>query len=225
MAFDDPTMQTAERGILKTADDPAKIATAERRKPRWKWLKRIFLGIIIFALGSWVTGALLLRRWTAKPPPIPANAPILKLKTVEHDGKVWLGQSWVGRREGLLTVYLKGDPFELGYANGVLLQSQIHTLEDEFIKMIHGYVPNEWALNALKWYVIYRNRHLSDYVAADYRMEIFGSTVGCSDPHPEIGPYYNRILNYHAAHDVSYMMIDNPLVSRAGCTSFGAWGA
>jgi hypothetical protein len=32
------------------------------------------------------------------------------------------------------------------------------------------------------------------------------------------------MLNYHAAHDVSYMMIDNPLVSRAGCTAFGAWG-
>jgi hypothetical protein len=91
--------------------------------------------------------------------------------------------------------------------------------------MVHGYVPNQWAVSALKWYVIYRNRHLTDYIPADYRMEIFGSTVGCPDTHPEIGPYYNRLLNYHAAHDVSYMMIDNPLVSRAGCTSFGAWGS
>jgi len=49
-------------------------------------------------------------------------------------------------------------------------------------------------------------------------------TLGCGDAHPEEGPYYNRLLNYHAAHDVSYMMIDNPLVSRAGCTAFGAWG-
>ena len=113
----------------------------------------------------------------------------------------------------------------MGYASGVLLQPQIHTLEDEFIKMIHGYVPNELSLSVLKWYVIYRNRHLSDYIPADYRMEIFGGTVGCPDPHPELGPYYNRLLNYHAAHDVSYMMIDNPLVSRAGCTSFGAWGS
>ena len=91
--------------------------------------------------------------------------------------------------------------------------------------MVQGYVPNECALSVLKWYVIYRNRHLTDYIPADYRMEIFGATMGCPDSHPEIGPYYNRVLNYHAAHDVSYMMIDNPLVSRAGCTSFGAWGA
>src|SRR6266481_6920407 len=224
MALDDPGTQIAERGALKTADEPSQIGAISRGKPR-KWPRRIALGTVMFALVAWLGGALLLRIWTATPPPIPANASILALKTNQHDGKVWLGQSWVGRRDGLLTVYLKGSPFDLGYASGVLLQPQIHTLENEFIKMVHGYVPNEWTLNVLKWYVIYRNRHLSDYIPADYRMEIFGSTVGCPDGHPEIGPYYNRILNYHAAHDVSYMMIDNPLVSRAGCTSFGAWGS
>jgi isopenicillin-N N-acyltransferase-like protein len=223
MALEDPTLQTSDRGGLQIAPEP-KVATPARARTLRKWLKRILLGTILFAPTAWVVGALLLRSWTAEPPELPANASILQLKTQEHDGKVWLGQSWVGRREGLLTVYLKGSPFELGYANGVLLQPQIHTLENEFIKMVQGYVPNEWALTALKWYVIYRNRHLTDYIAADYRMEIFGATVGCPDTHPEIGPYYNRVLNYHAAHDVSYMMIDNPLVSRAGCTAFGAWG-
>jgi hypothetical protein len=217
-------MQIADRGEVKAADEPSKIATKDRGGAKWKWLKWIFSGTVIVALIAWLSGVFLLRSWTAKPPPIPLNVSILQSKTQEHDGKVWLGQSWVGHREGLLTVYLKGGPFELGYANGVLLQPQMHTLENEFIKMVHGYVPNEWTLNVLKWYVIYRNRHLSDYIPADHRMEIFGSTVGCPDTHPEIGPYYNRVLNYHAAHDVSYMMIDNPLVSRAGCTSFGAWG-
>src|SRR3954468_12767725 len=211
MIFDDPTVPATERGVEKSADARAVATSPQRPKRRWKWLKRIGLGSIVFALSGWVTGALLLRSWTAKPPSIPANAPILQLKSQERDGRVWLGQSWVGHREGLLTVYLKGDPFELGYAAGVLLQPQIHTLENEFIKMIHGYVPNEWTLTALKWYVIYRNRNLTDYVPPEYRMEIFGTTVGCPDNHPEIGPYYNRILNYHAAHDVSYMMIDNPL--------------
>src|SRR6267378_3026979 len=224
MAFDRPRIQTADRAAMKTADLPVAVAGTKRGRSRWKWPKRIFAGSVVFALTGWSLGALLLRSWTASTPPLPANASILQLKTQEHEGKVWLGQSWVGHREGLLTVYLKGGPFELGYADGVLLQPQIHTLENEFIKMVHGYVPNEWTLNVLKWYVIYRNRHLTDYISADYRMEIFGSTVGCPDIHPEIGPYYNRLLNYHAAHDVSYMMIDNPLVSRAGCTSFGAWG-
>jgi isopenicillin-N N-acyltransferase like protein len=223
MALDDSVTQLAEPGVLKTADEPSQAGTKRRSKP-WKWPKRIALGTVLFGLVAWLGGALLLRNWTATPPPIPANASILALKTNQYDGKLWLGQSWVGRRDGLLTVYLKGAPFDLGYSSGVLLQPQIHTLENEFIKMVHGYVPNEWTLNVLKWYVIYRNRHLTDYIPAEYRMEILGATVGCPDAHPEIGAYYNRILNYHAAHDVSYMMIDNPLVSRAGCTSFGAWG-
>lgn len=112
----------------------------------------------------------------------------------------------------------------MGYASGVLLQEPIHTLEDEFLQMIHGYVPEDWKLSLIKSYVIYRNRHLTEHVPADYRMEIFGGTVGCPDLHPELGPYYNRLLNYHAAHDVSYLLIDNPLITRAGCTAFGAWG-
>jgi isopenicillin-N N-acyltransferase-like protein len=224
MIFDEPTVPASDQSVPESADDSV-VRAPQHPKPKWKWLKRIALGVIFLALGGWLTGALLLRSWTAKTPPIPANAPILQLKTQERDGRVWLGQSWTGRRDGLLTVYLKGDPFDLGYADGVLLQPQIHTLENEFMKMIHGYVPNEWTLTALKWYVIYRNRNLSDYVPPEYRMEIFGATIGCPDIHPDLGPYYNRVLNYHAAHDVSYMMIDNPLVSRAGCTSFGAWGS
>jgi tetratricopeptide (TPR) repeat protein len=100
----------------------------------------------------------------------------------------------------------------------------MHTLENEFLKMIQGYVPQHWLMETLKYYVIYRNRNLSAYVPLDYRLEIYGTTLGCADIHPEEGSFYNRLLNYHAAHDVSYMMIDNPLISRAGCTAFGAWG-
>jgi hypothetical protein len=175
-------------------------------------------------LVCWTAGAWLLQRWTAKPPPLPEDTTIMRLKPQSRDGRIWLGKSWVGRREGLPVVYLTGSPFELGYAAGVLQQEQIHTLENEFITMLHGYVPSDFTLGLLKRYVIYRNRHLSDFIPLDYRLEIYGSTLGSPDMHPEQGAYYNRVLNYHAAHDVSYMMIDNPLVSKAGCTAFGAWG-
>jgi hypothetical protein len=127
-------------------------------------------------------------------------------------------------REGLLVVHLQGSPLEMGYAHGLLLRGQMHTLENEFLQMIQGYVPRHWVMEALKDYVIFRNRHLSDFVPLNYRMEIYGTTLGCTDIHPEEGSFYNRLLNYHAAHDVSYMMIDNPLVARAGCTAFAAWG-
>jgi len=126
-----------------------------------------------------------------------------------------LGNSWTSRRDGLTVVFLKGSPFEIGYAHGVLLEQQMHTLEKEFMTMIDEYVPRRWAVKVLKSYVIYRNRHLADYIPLNNRLEIYGATLGCSDSHPEEGSFYNRMLNYHAAHDVSYMLIDNPLVSRA----------
>ncbi len=189
-----------------------------------KWLKRGLLGAAVLGLAGALTASCLLRHWTAKPPPLPANTAIMGLQSDSRDGKVWLGKSWVGRRDGLLVMSLKGSPFEMGFANGRLLQTQMHTLENDFLKMIQGYVPQHWVMETLKYYVIYRNRHLSEQIPLNYRMEIYGTTLGCQDIHPEEGSFYNRLLNYHAAHDVSYMMIDNPLISRGGCTSFGAWG-
>ncbi len=180
--------------------------------------------VVVLALTGWLAAVLIVRHSIAQAPPLPADVSILKLKPETRDGKTWLGKSWVGQREGLTVIYLKGSPFEMGYADGVLMQDKMHTLENEFLKMIQGYVPQHWVMELLKNYVIYRNRHLSDFVPEAYRLEIFATTLGCPDIHPEEGPFYNRLLNYHAAHDVSYMMIDNPLVARAGCTAFGAWG-
>jgi hypothetical protein len=189
------------------------------------WLKRIFLGAIFLVLMGWLAIALILQHCIAKPPLLPADISILSLKPEARDGKIWLGKSWVGEREGLTVIYLKGSPFEIGYADGVLMQATMHTLENQFLEMIRGYVPQHWVMEILKNYVIYRNRHLSDFVPLDYRTQIYATTLGCPDIHPEEGNFYNRLLNYHAAHDVSYMMIDNPFISaRAGCTAFGAWG-
>jgi hypothetical protein len=190
-----------------------------------KRLQQIFFSVIFLALIGWLAVVLILHFCIAKPPPLPADISILSLKPEAREGKIWLGKSWVGEREGLTVIYLKGSPFEIGYADGVLMQAKMHTLENQFLEMIRGYVPQHWVMEILKNYVIYRNRHLSDFVPLDYRTEIYATTLGCPDIHPEEGNFYNRLLNYHAAHDVSYMMIDNPFISaRAGCTAFGAWG-
>lgn len=189
-----------------------------------KRFRIIALALGLLACGGWFSGKLLVRSWTQKPPPLPADTSILQASITARGDKTWLGQSWLAEREGLTVIRLKGSPFAMGYASGRLLEKKMHTLEDEFLVMIHGYVPQSWKLHVLKTYVTFRNRHLSRFVPLDYRLQIFGTTRGCPDAHPELGDYYDRLLNYHAAHDISYMMIDNPLVSKAGCTAFGAWG-
>ncbi|MGC9941098.1 MAG: C45 family autoproteolytic acyltransferase/hydrolase [Verrucomicrobiota bacterium] len=189
------------------------------------WFLRLLGCAILVTLLGWLTAVVVVHRSIARPPPLPADVSVLQLKAEVRGGRTWLGQSWTGEREGLSVVYLKGSPLEIGYADGVLMQNKMHTLENEFMRMIQGYVPQHWIMELLKNYVIYRNRNLSDFVPVDYRMEIYGTTLGCPDIHPEEGEFYNRLLNYHAAHDVSYMMIDNPFIrARAGCTAFGAWG-
>jgi hypothetical protein len=65
---------------------------------------------------------------------------------------------------------------------------------------------------------------MTEHITPDLQVEMLGISRGCPDSHPEMGPYYNRILNYHAAQDISYMLMHSPLI-RPGCTAFGAWGA
>src|SRR5262245_60976617 len=188
------------------------------------WLTKI-LFVVPVVLTGLLPNKWLLHMWRAKPPPLPADVPIMRAKPEVRAGKTWLGQSWVTQREGLPVIRLKGSPFEMGFASGKLLEKQMHTLEDDFLAMVRGYAPQAWKMKASRSYIAFRNRRLSDHVALDYRQQIYGTTLGCADIHPELGDYYDRLLNYHAAHDISYMMIDNPLVSKAGCTSFGAWGS
>jgi len=190
----------------------------------FKWLKRLILCAVLLVL-IFLLAVLWMRHVSVvTPPPLPADKTVLALKTETREGKTYLGKSWRTEREGLPVIYLKGSPLEIGFADGTLMEDKMHTLETEFMQMVQGYVPQHWLMEALKNYVLFRNRHLSEFVPDDYRMEIYATTLGCSDIHPEEGDFYRRLLNYHAAHDVSYMMIDNPFISKAGCTAFGVWG-
>jgi tetratricopeptide (TPR) repeat protein len=189
-----------------------------------KWLKRLGIAMAALVVAAWAFHWWVFHHCVAEPPPLPEKVPLFSARPEFRGGRWWLGKSWAGEREGLPVVYLAGSHLEMGYASGVLLSNRVHTLENEFIDMVRGYVPEQWKIDVLHTLVLFRNRNLSDQVPLRFRQQIHGLTLGCPDIHPELGNYYNRFLNYHAAHDVSYMMIDNPLVSKAGCTSFGAWG-
>src|SRR5262249_25380816 len=163
--------------------------------PPMKRLGEILFIAVALVLTGWLPSKWLLRPWRAKPPPLPVDVSIKPATPEVRDGKTWLGQSWVTQRQGLLVVRLKGSAFEMGFASGKLLEKQMHTLEDEFLAMIRGYVPQAWKLKALRSYIAFRNRRLSEHVALEYRQQIYGTTFGCVDIHPELGDYYDRLLN------------------------------
>ena len=193
---------------------------------RRKWLRRLlWLGVGggVLLLILWGTMLALMYRWVAKEPVL-ADQPALVSCTPETRGdRVYLGANWFGRREGLPVLYLTGTPFEMGYANGVLTQKQIHRQEDSVVALLHHVAPYRWIQFSLEFFVTYKNRHITEHITPDLQLEMLGIARGCPDGHPELGPYYNRILNYHGAQDISYMLMNSPLIRR-GCTAFGAWG-
>jgi hypothetical protein len=193
-------------------------------KPR-RWLRRLSwaAGILValLLLASLVMLGLM-HRWVARPPQL-AREPAMLHESVKVQGdRVYLGRNWFERRDGLPVLYLTGTPFEMGYANGVLTEKYIHRQEDAVLDLLHQVAPYQWTQFMLKFLITYKNRHLSDAIPEAYRMEIFGLSRGCPDTHPRVGPFYHRILNYHAAQDISYMLMNSPLI-RGGCTAFGAW--
>lgn len=161
--------------------------------------------------------------WAAKPPVLVDSPAILARTNEMRGGRLCLGRNWLERRDGLPVLYLTGTPFEMGYANGKLTQAMIHRQEATMLELLRQVAPSRYVQFLLKCFVTYKNRHLADHIPAAYRMEMYGMVRGCPDPHPEVGPAFHRVLNYHAAQDISYLMMNSPWL-RGGCTGFAAWG-
>jgi hypothetical protein len=164
----------------------------------------------------------LMWHWVATPPVLAEEPAIIRMTNEVRGGRVWLGRSWLEQRDGLSVIYLTGTPFEIGYADGALTQQTIRRQEDTMLELLHRVAPYRWTQFLLKFFVTYKNRKLQENIPAEYQMEMYGMTRGCPDPHPELGPPFHRVLNYHAAQDISYMLMNSPLL-RGGCTGFAAW--
>ena len=194
---------------------------------RWrKWLRRLLWlagGSVVTLLVLWGAMLALMYHWVAKPPALAEPPAIVSLVPETRGGRVYLGQNWFGRRDNLPVLYLAGTPFEMGYANGVLTQKLIHRQEDSVVALVNHAAPWRWLQFMLEFFVTCKNRRMAANITPDLQMEMLGIARGCPDAHPEMGPYYNRILNYHGAQDISYMLMNSPLLRR-GCTAFGAWG-
>ncbi|MHC4134262.1 MAG: C45 family autoproteolytic acyltransferase/hydrolase [Planctomycetota bacterium] len=188
------------------------------KKRRWlKWPVRIgcTLLLLLAAFLTWVFLACI-----ADPPELDYEPAILAVGAPVADGeRVRLGKCWFLERKGRSLLYLEGDPYSIGYANAHLTAKLLAIQERHFVQTVKGFFSNRLELFAVGVAVLVNNRNLPDYVPREYAEEILGIAEGCPDPYPEYGPRYHRILNYHAAHDISHWVHDKPVV---GCTAFAA---
>ena len=154
--------------------------------------------------------------------PVATGASAAADKVVEPDaGLLMLGNNWFRKSEsGLYELYIEGEPYERGVANGKLTKELVRYQEQVFTEQIHRLVPNNLYLEMLKFFVGWFNRDLSDNVTDEYKQEILGVSEAASADFNDIARPYQRILNYHAAHDIGHALQNMSLV---GCTSFATW--
>jgi len=132
-----------------------------------------------------------------------------------------IDQNWLKRSEtGLWEMYVQGNPYERGVVNGKLAKRLIYFQEKAFIDEIARIIPSVFYRHFLKYFIYWFNRNLDKYITQEYKLEIFGISQSASPDFSFIGNNYQRLLNYHSAHDIGHALQDFRLV---GCTSFGAW--
>jgi hypothetical protein len=136
------------------------------------------------------------------------------------EGFFQYGKSWFRTSETNIQMYLEGGPLELGIMHGLLARELVESQESFFVDQIKVMIPSESYLNFLKYFTAWFNKDLDKYIKEEYLLEIYGVSAFASDSFEFIGPKYDRILNYHAAHDIGHALQNMDLVK---CTAFGVW--
>ncbi len=133
------------------------------------------------------------------------------------------GNNYLRKNEyGIWEMYVEGKPFERGAVIGILGKELLVYQEDVFITEIKKIIPSDFYLRFLKYLVAWFNRDMDKYVPEEYLEEIYGESLSAPDKYDFVGPKYQRMLNYHAAHDIGHALQSRNFV--VGCTSFSAWG-
>lgn len=86
-----------------------------------------------------------------------------------------LGKNWFRHSEsGLYELYVEGDPFQRGLANGKLTRSLVQYQEEAFTTQIKQLVPSGFYRSMLKYFIGWFNRDLPNFVIDEYKHEIYG---------------------------------------------------
>jgi isopenicillin-N N-acyltransferase like protein len=187
-----------------------------------KKLLRVFGYLLAFLLLLIIAGIVYLVIVSKVDPPEIADQASLQWQRYDRgNGMYTLDNSWLRKsKSGLYELYVEGSPFEMGVVNGKLTRELVVRQEDAFTEQIAKMIPSKFYQQFLKYVIGWFNRKLDKNVTDEYKEEIYGISESAADGYEYIGSKYQRILNYHAAHDIGHALQSMALV---GCTSFGTW--
>lgn len=180
-----------------------------------------FIGILLIVVATFIIYVISVSH--IDPPEI-TDKSALQLQRKQLDNNCYtIGNNWFRKsRSGLYELYVEGKPFERGVIYGKLTAELVKRQEDNFTEQIRKMIPSESYLKFLKYFIGFFNRNLADHVPTEFQKEIYGISFSASDNYGYIGTKYERLMNYHAAHDIGHALQSMALV---GCTSFATWNS
>ncbi len=181
-------------------------------------IKKILLlvGLLFVAFSIWFAKRVIYTQPEIRPSTIVENDLIAISPT-----HFTLNNSWLRlNKNGNWECYIEGNGYERGRTLGILQKQLGEQQEEIFLNEIDSKVPSWFYKKLLTLGISWFNRDLDQYIPQEYREEIFGISEFFSDKFDNIGPKYNRIINYHAAHDIGHAVQNMHLV---GCTALGVW--
>ncbi|HVS72089.1 MAG TPA: C45 family autoproteolytic acyltransferase/hydrolase [Phycisphaerae bacterium] len=184
---------------------------------------------VVRRVGGWVltAGLAMLTVLVALPPLVEWRLSAERPAVIEAKGDAPLrqigrrqfavGDSWMRYRAtsgeaGIWEIRLAGTPAERGRAVSLLASPLDCRIESEMLDQLDTLLPAEWSRWLLLRAVGVDFASLPAWIPAEDQQELYAAATSYEDPHSYLAPTYSRLLAYHALHDVSQMLIDNPLI-------------
>ncbi len=118
-------------------------------------------------------------------------------------------KGYLEKRNGILVLHLKGNPYEMGCQHGMLTKHLMVTSKeafDEAVPPIKGGRVGEWII---KKYLFWKLEKMEKYVPEEFIEELKGMADSITEKEVD----YREILLYHAMRDIGQVL---------GCSSFAA---
>jgi isopenicillin-N N-acyltransferase-like protein len=180
--------------------------------------KLVWLGVLGFLI---LLPLIFVKLTIYSPPTLPQPLGGEEVRTQLDSTTFRYKNNWLRKNEyGNWESYIEGDAYERGMALSILHGELIQNQEKVFVSEIEKLLPSRAFRTVLQLGIGWFNRNLDQVVPEEFLQEIYLASRSLSDEFDFVGPKYNRILNYHAAHDIGHMVQNMNLVA---CTAVGRW--
>ena len=135
----------------------------------------IVTAILSFVLLAGCAGQENIQIPSSDPIPHPKLTRMQSTSIKERDGVVYFGESKKYKKRGITVVALKGEPYEMGYAHGILLKEEMKPI---FKELLYWMKTRSYGTSVLENTLRDRAREIEQYIPEKYIEELKGLAAG-----------------------------------------------